>query len=102
MRTAFFWVIMQRAVVISYLRFGTTYGYNLQVSRIVTFNGQEWTETAHTTRQSLSTTHKHLHLSFLEHPEMYVDTEPRYQFSHSCVKKSEVTVSTCIWIFVFL
>jgi len=33
-RTAFFWVIMQRVVVISYQRLGTTYCSHLQGSRI--------------------------------------------------------------------
>jgi hypothetical protein len=34
MRTAFFWIITQRAVVISYRRFGTTYQSYLQGPRI--------------------------------------------------------------------
>jgi hypothetical protein len=34
LRTAFFWVIMQRVVVISYRRFGATSRFNLQVWRI--------------------------------------------------------------------
>ena len=34
MRTAFFWAITQRVVVIPYRRFGTTYRYYLQRSRI--------------------------------------------------------------------
>jgi hypothetical protein len=33
-RTALFWVIMQRVVVTSYQRFGTTYRSHLQGSRI--------------------------------------------------------------------
>jgi hypothetical protein len=33
MRTALFWVITQRAVVISHRRFGTTYRYHFQESR---------------------------------------------------------------------
>jgi len=33
MRTALFWVITQRVVVISYRRFGTTYRYHPQGSR---------------------------------------------------------------------
>jgi hypothetical protein len=34
LRTALFWVITQRLVVISYRRFGTTFGSHLQASRI--------------------------------------------------------------------
>jgi hypothetical protein len=34
MRTAVFWVITQRVVVISYRRFGTTYRSHLQGSKI--------------------------------------------------------------------
>jgi len=34
MKTAFFWVITQRVVVISYRRFGTTYQSHPQGSRI--------------------------------------------------------------------
>jgi hypothetical protein len=36
MRTALFWVITQRVVVIPYQRFGTTYRFYLQGSRIQT------------------------------------------------------------------
>jgi len=39
MRTALFWVIAQRAVVIPYRRFGTTYRSHLQGSRILDFYG---------------------------------------------------------------
>jgi len=34
MRTALFWAVTQRALVIPYRRFGTTYQYHLQGSRI--------------------------------------------------------------------
>jgi hypothetical protein len=37
MRSSFFWVIMQRGVIISYRRFGTTYLYRLQGSKIHLF-----------------------------------------------------------------
>jgi len=35
LRTALFWVITQRVVVISYRRFATTYRFQLQGSRMV-------------------------------------------------------------------
>jgi len=50
MKTVLFWFITQRVVVISYRRFGTTYGYSLPGSRMGTFKGKEWDETADTTR----------------------------------------------------
>ena len=38
MRTALFWVITQRVVVISYRRFGSTYRSHLQIAGIVLTN----------------------------------------------------------------
>jgi hypothetical protein len=35
MRTALFWAVTQRVEVISCRRFGTTYGFHLQGSRIL-------------------------------------------------------------------
>jgi hypothetical protein len=43
-RTALFWVITQRVVVISYRRFGTTYRSRLQVSRISSFIPEDGTD----------------------------------------------------------
>jgi hypothetical protein len=46
MRTEFFWVVMQRVVVIPYRRFGTTYRPHLEASGIKRFftieDGTDW------------------------------------------------------------
>jgi hypothetical protein len=42
MRTALFWVIAQRVLIISYRHFGTTYHSDLQRSRIFTL--EDWND----------------------------------------------------------
>ena len=71
MRTALFWVITQRVVVISYRRFGTTCRFHLQGSRIQTFGRAQFSSTS---RRKPEITHKSSPCSAIQFLEdaMYV------------------------------